>query len=245
MHVEPVRIPIPGLPRDLDGLRITQLSDIHFGPFLDRAQLRRAVAMANETRPHIIALTGDLITRRFDDLETCMAELSHLRAEAGVYGCHGNHEVYARCQEIATSLGEQYGMRFLRGQATTLRFGDALLNLAGFDYQRMDTYYLRGAERLRRPDALNIMLQHNPVAFPRSAEAGYALMLAGHTHGGQINVEILHENVNVARFYTPYVRGHYELGAAHLYVNSGLGTVAVPIRLGAPPEITLIQLCAA
>jgi predicted MPP superfamily phosphohydrolase len=244
LHVEPVRIPVRGLPRDLDGLRIAQLSDVHFGPFLGPAQLRHVVDMTNEARPHLVVLTGDLITRRNDDLHGCLKELRRLKADAGVYGCHGNHEIYARCQEQATRLGEGLGLHFLRGRSAVLKFGQAELNVVGFDYQPMHSFYLPGAERLRRSGAFNLMLQHNPVAFPRAAEAGYDLMLAGHTHGGQINIEILHENVNVARFYTPYVRGYYQLAGGQLYVSSGIGTVALPIRLGAPPEIPLIQLCA-
>lgn len=244
MEVAEVRLDIPGLPRDLDGLRIAQLSDIHFGPFFGASDLRRAVAMANATRPHLVVLTGDLITRRGDDVDGCLAELRRLRAEAGVYGCHGNHEYYAGTLDHTTHEGARFGMRFLRGEAEVLRFGSARLNLAGHDYQRMGSRYLPGVERLVEPGAFNLLLQHNPDVFPRAAAAGFQAVLSGHTHGGQINVEILDENVNVARFFTPYVRGRYEMGAGRLYVSSGLGTVGVPVRLGAPPEITLIKLCA-
>ena len=80
--------------------------------------------------------------------------------------------------------------------------------------------------------------------FPVAASQGYDLTIAGHTHGGQVNFEMLHQNVNVARYFTPYVRGLYRQGASAIYVSSGLGTIGVPVRLGAPPEISLIQLCA-
>lgn len=244
MAVAEVPLLIPGLPRDLDGLRIIQLSDIHFGPFFGREDLRRAVAMANETRPHLAVLTGDLITRRGDDVDGCLNELRHLRAEGGVYGCHGNHEYYAGTLDYTTLRGARLGMRFLRGESAVLPFGAARLNLAGHDYQRMGSRYLPGLERMVEPGALNLLLQHNPDVFPRAAQAGFQAVLSGHTHGGQINVEILDENVNVARFFTPFVRGRYDLGQRRLYVTCGLGTVGVPVRLGAPPEITLIKLCA-
>ncbi len=245
LHVEEVKLKVKDLPRDLDGLRIAQLTDIHFGPFFSREDLKRAVSMANESRPHIAVLTGDLITRRGDDLDGCLDILRGLQSEAGVYGCHGNHETYSGVLEYCTKKGEAYGFRFLRGRAETLRFGSAVVNLAGHDYQKMSHKYLPGLESMVRPGAVNILLQHNPDVFPRSAQAGFDVMLSGHTHGGQINVEILHENLNVARFFTPYVRGEYEIQGKRVYVSSGLGTIGVPVRLGAPPELTLIKLCAA
>jgi predicted MPP superfamily phosphohydrolase len=126
---------------------------------------------------------------------------------------------------------------------------------------------LAGIERLVRHDVPNILLSHNPNSFPRAAELGIELSLAGHTHGGQVRVEILDRRWNPARFLTPYVAGAYrrplyssarltddelssttldavELAAqpSTIYVNRGLGTIGVPIRLGVPPEITQITL---
>lgn len=236
---------LPGLPKDLDGLRIAQLTDIHFGAFFGPADLERAVAMANEWRPHVTVLTGDLITRFGDDLGGCLRILAKLKADAGILGCHGNHERYARQEASATREAARFGMRLLRQSNETLRFGQAKLNLAGFDYQSLGTKYLPGAESLIAPDALNVLLQHNPDVLPRAAEAGFALTLAGHTHGGQINLEVAGTAFNMAAIYTPYTRGLYHHKGSALYVSSGLGTVAVPVRLGAPPEVSLLRLCAA
>lgn len=237
-------IVIPGLPRDLDGLRIVQLSDIHYGPFFGAAELRRAVAMANETRAHIAVVTGDLITRVGDDLAGCVGLLKELRAEAGVFGCHGNHEKYAGVAEEATRLARRHGIAMLRSGRVVLRFGDARLNLAGVDYFGTGTRTLPFFAPLADRAACNVLLQHNPAHFPDAARAGFDLMLAGHTHGGQVNLPVLSQNINVARAFTQYVRGPYELGASRLYVSCGLGTVGVPVRLGAPPEVSLIRLCA-
>lgn len=237
-------IVIPGLPRDLDGLRIVQLTDIHFGPFFGASELRRAVAMANETRAHIAVVTGDLITRAGDDLAGCVDLLKELRAEAGVFGCHGNHEKYAGVAEAATRLARRHGIAMLRGGRVILRFGGARLNLAGVDYFGTGTRTLPFLAPLAERSACNVLLQHNPAHFPDAARAGFDLMLAGHTHGGQVNLPVLSENINVARAFTQYVRGPYELGASRLYVSCGLGTVGVPVRLGAPPEVSLIRLCA-
>lgn len=242
-----IDLPVAGLPKDLDGFRIAQLTDIHYGPFLGRRELERAVAMANETRPHLAVVTGDLITRRGDNLMECMRLVARLKAEAGVYGCHGNHETYAGALEAATVLGQSLGIRYLRYGAENLRIGSACIRLAGVDYQSLHArgHYLRRPARYQpAPGHFNILLSHNPDVFPRAAELGYDLTLAGHTHGGQVNVEILHEHLNVARFFTPYTYGLYRDGGSSIYVSAGLGTVAAPVRLGAPPEVTLIRLCA-
>jgi uncharacterized protein len=239
-----VKIEIPGLPKDLDGLRIAQLSDIHRSVFLSRKELDHAVAMANEARPNLTVVTGDLITRRGDPLDDCLDSLKALRSDAGIYGCHGNHEIYGQCMEYATAQGARRGMRFLRSAAEPLRFGSAELNLAGVDHQRISRPYLVGAEELVKPGVLNVLLSHNPDVFPVAAGKGFQLTLSGHTHGGQINVEILNDNLNLARFFTPYVLGVYRQGGAAIYVTPGLGTVGVPLRLGARPEVAVIRLCA-
>jgi predicted MPP superfamily phosphohydrolase len=93
------------------------------------------------------------------------------------------------------------------------------------------------------PGAFNVLLSHNPDVFRVAARQGYPLTISGHTHGGQVRTEILHEDLNVARFYTPYVDGVYREGAASIFVSRGIGTIGIPARIGAPPEVALIHLC--
>lgn len=244
LSLETYDLRIPGLPKDLDGLRIVQLTDIHLGRFLKRAELRRAVDMANETRAHLAVVTGDIITELGDPLEEGLDELGRLRADAGILGCHGNHEMYALSEGVASEHGAKVGIRFLRGASERLRFGGATLNVAGVDYQSTRAPYLVGAERLVDPAAVNLLLSHNPDVFPVAARQGFAVTLAGHTHGGQVNVEILRQHMNVARFFTPYTEGIYEQDGAVAFVNRGIGTIGVPVRIGAPPEVALLRLCA-
>jgi predicted MPP superfamily phosphohydrolase len=239
-----VDLPIANLPKELQGLRLVQLSDIHLSPFLNERDLARAVDMANEFRAHIALVTGDLITTARDPLDRCIAQLARLRAEAGVVGCLGNHEVYAQAEDITQERARRAGIEFLRRNTRVFKFGGKPLNIAGVDYQRMKGPYLDGAEDLVVPGMPNILLSHNPDVFPVAARKGFDATIGGHTHGGQISVEILHQNVSVARFYTPYVYGLYRLGSASAYVTRGIGTVGVPARLGAPPEVALIRLCA-
>jgi uncharacterized protein len=243
-RVSEVPVPIPNLPKDLDGLRIVQITDIHLSPFLSERELAAAIDMANETHASLALVTGDLITRRGDPLDACLRQLARLRAPAGVLGCLGNHEVYARAEDYVTTQGRRVGIEFLRLRSKLLRFGSATINFAGVDYQKMYSRYLAGAERLISPGAVNILLSHNPDVFPVAAAQGYDLTIAGHTHGGQVDFEILHQHVNVARYFTPYVRGLYRRDKSSIYVSTGLGTIGVPVRIGAPPEISVLRLCA-
>jgi predicted MPP superfamily phosphohydrolase len=240
--VREIDVPIPNLSPALDGLRLVQLSDIHLSAFLSERDLARVIDAANELRGHLVLVTGDLITAGGDPLDTCLHQIARLRADAGILGCMGNHEHYARAEEYAEQQGARLGIRFLRGAALPLRFGDAVLNVAGVDYQRTSERYLSGAERLVLPGAANLLLSHNPDVFPVAAEQGYDFMLAGHTHGGQVNVEIFNQSINAARFVTPYVYGLYRHGASTAYVTRGIGTIGIPTRIGAPPEIALLRL---
>jgi uncharacterized protein len=236
-------IAIAGLPEDLDGLRLVQITDIHLSPFLSERELARAVDMANETKAHLALMTGDMITTRHDPLDAGLRQIARLRSDAGIFCCMGNHEEYSGVQTYATEQGARLGLRFLRSQAAALRFGSTIFNLAGVDYQRLRRPYLVGAERLIRPGAFNVLLSHNPDVFPVAARQGYKLVVSGHTHGGQVRVEILREDLNIARFFTHYVDGLYQEGPASIFVSRGLGTIGVPARLGATPEVALLHLC--
>jgi predicted MPP superfamily phosphohydrolase len=243
-RVAEISVPIANLPKDLDGLRIVQITDIHLSPFMSEREFASAIDMANETRAHLALVTGDLITRPGDPLDACLNQLARLRADAGVLGCLGNHEIYARAENYVTERGRRIGIDFLRHQARQLRFGNATINFAGVDYQRMHSLYLEGAEKLILPGAVNVLLSHNPDVFPVAAAQGYDLTIAGHTHGGQVDIEILHQHMNVSRYFTPFVQGLYRRGNSSVYVSNGLGTIGVPVRLGAPPEVSVLRLCA-
>ena len=278
-HIRRVEIPTANLPPALDGMKIVQLSDIHLSGYMSRTDVRRAVDMANELGADLAVVTGDFITGASDPLADCVDEIRGLRAPLGIFGCNGNHEIYARAEDSSQNLFAQAGMKLLRHENVQLAFRGAHFNLLGVDYQRERT---PGGHRLQmlpdlapfvRRDMPNILLSHNPNTFNRAAELGIELSLAGHTHGGQIQVEILDHRLSPARFITDYIAGayfrplsmpatdnralkggnrsasnepptfsHAQPPLSVLYVNRGLGTVGAPVRLGVPPEITLITL---
>lgn len=243
-QIREIDLPVPGLHPDLEGLRIGQLSDLHVSPWLTVQELGRAVDMLNELKPHLTVVTGDLITQVGDPLDDTIRELSRLRADAGILGCLGNHEMYAKCQNYTTHNARPYGIGFLRNEARLLRWGNGVLNVVGVDYQRSERIrpYLLGAEKLVVPGASNLLLSHNPDVFPVAVRKGYDAVLSGHTHGGQVTVEIVNQTLNFARFFTPYVAGLYRLEGRSCYVTAGIGTITVPVRIGARPEITLARL---
>jgi uncharacterized protein len=237
-----VEFAFPDLPASLDGIRIAQITDIHAGPYLGLKDVERVVAMANETKPHLTVVTGDLITQEGDPLEQTIDRLAALKADSGIWGCMGNHEDFTRSKGFTESYGRKLGIDFLRQRQESLRFGDATLNLSGVDYQWQTRPYLVKAGELIEPGAFNLLLSHNPDVFPKAAKLGYDLVLGGHTHGGQVTVEIVEQWVNAGHFFTPYVAGDYHIGNAALYVSRGIGTVNLPMRIGALPEITLVRL---
>jgi predicted MPP superfamily phosphohydrolase len=261
-----VEVPITDLPPSLDGMRIVQLSDLHIGDFMPRAAIRRAVDIANTLQADLAVVTGDVINDAHDPLEDCIAELSRLRAPLGIWGCHGNHERSAGVEARAQALFRRYGMRILRQQCAEVSWRGGTFNLMGVDDQRDhrrsgdQTPMLHGIEALVRQDMPNILLSHNPDTFERAAALGIQLSLAGHTHGGQIRFALGNRQWSPASFITPFVAGLYRLPLGHaahtagaedisrrppfafLYVNSGLGTFGLPVRLGVPPEITLLTL---
>jgi predicted MPP superfamily phosphohydrolase len=279
---------IPNLPEGLDGLRILQLTDVHASAYMPIKEVRRVAGMASELGADLVFHTGDFITSRGDPLDESVAELARVRGRYASFGCLGNHEIYADVEDYTAELFHRAGVRILRGENAQLEVRGARLNVIGVDYQRhrrglgperSKKYFLVGVEKLVRSDAFNILLTHNPNPFVRAAELGIALSLAGHTHGGQVQVEILNRRWAPARFITPFVAGLYlhpsgagsssrvaGLGPAHrspgppageagsdrdeggspatafLYVSRGIGTIAAPIRLNVPPEITLLTL---
>jgi predicted MPP superfamily phosphohydrolase len=242
-QVKEIDLPVPNLHPDLEGLRIGQLSDLHVSPWLSVRDLGRAVDMLNERKPNLTVVTGDVITQIGDPLDAAIRELGRLRADAGILGCMGNHERYARCEGYETREAAKYGIDMLRHRSRVLRWGNGVLNVAGVDHQSVrERDYLIGAEKLVIPGAANLLLSHNPDVFPVAVKQGYDAVLSGHTHGGQVTVEILNQTLNFARFVTPFVAGLYRLQGRSCYVTTGLGTIALPVRIGAPPEITVVRL---
>ncbi len=240
------------LPKAFHGFRIAQVSDLHIGPFMTAEEIRKVVEITNRLRPDLTALTGDFITWDPGTQEAVVDVLSNLKAPFGVFGCLGNHEMWTGTEESITRLFTQKGIRILRQARAPIAVEGETLQLLGVDFQtrgRMGSHgeglvqdYLPGVQKLMQPESVHILLSHNPNSFDRAAQLGIDLTLAGHTHGGQVALEFVHRNISPSRLITDYVKGWFQKGGSQLYVNRGIGTIFVPIRLNAPPEITLFEL---
>jgi hypothetical protein len=246
------RIKLPRLPKAFDGFRIAQLSDIHVGPFMPSSDIRRIVAMVNQLKPDLVAMTGDFVTWEASPQGAVVEALSGLQAPFGIFGCMGNHERWAGVENSITRLFAAQGAKMLRHENAAIESAGERLNLIGVDYQTSAPFgpphegivsrYLEGVDSLMLPGAVNILLSHNPNTFDRAAELGIDLSLAGHTHGGQVALEYISRDLSPARLITAYVRGWFQKQGSQLYVNRGIGTIFSPVRIGSPPEITLYEL---
>jgi hypothetical protein len=246
------RIALARLPKAFEGFRIAQLSDFHISRFMTADEIRRCVTIANGLKADLVVLTGDYVTEDSPAEGAVVQALAGLRAPYGVFGCLGNHEIYTETEDSITRLFAAEGIRILRQERAPIQSRGEMLNLIGIDYQQarfsrdhdghLVDRYMAGSEELVMPGTVNILLNHNPNAFDRAAELGIDLMLTGHTHGGQLSLEFVHRDLSLARLETPYVSGWYEKAGAQLYVNRGIGTTGPPIRFGARPEITELEL---
>ncbi len=246
------RIALSRLPKGFQGFRIVQLSDFHISPFMTADEIRRCVAIANGLKGDLVALTGDYVADDPAAAAEVVQALAGLRAPYGVFGCLGNHEIYTETEDSITRLFAAGGIRILRQQRTPIESHGDALNLIGVDYQQrrssrdhdghMVDRYLEGSEKLVMPDMVNILLSHNPNSFDRAAELGIDLTLAGHSHGGQLALSFINRSLALVYPETPYVSGRYEKRGSQLYVNRGIGTTGPPIRIGARPEITVLEL---
>ncbi len=246
------RIRLRRLPKAFHGFRIAQLSDIHIGPFMSAEEIRKYVAATNRLKPDVVVLTGDFVTWDAATQVAVVKSLAGLKAPFGVFGCLGNHEIWTGTEASITRLFAQEGIQILRQQSELIELMGERLNLIGVDFQthsRLGTHragfvntYLAGIEALLIPDTANVLLCHNPNAFDRASALGVDLTLSGHTHGGQVALEFVHRNISPSTLITKYIKGWFQKDGAQLYVNRGIGTIGVPIRLNAPPEITLFEL---
>jgi predicted MPP superfamily phosphohydrolase len=250
LEIKPQPIRLARLPRAFEGFRICQLSDIHVGSFMPVEEIRKYVAIANSQKPDMVVLTGDFVTFDPATENAAVEALRGLRAPYGVWGSLGNHDAWAGVEESISELFRQAGVRILRSEGVSIAAHGESFQLLGVDFESPHRFgptpatphVLADIEGLLDPHRVKILLSHNPDTFPRAAELGIDLSLAGHTHGGQAALEFISPEIAPSRLVTPYVAGRFERNGAQLYVNRGIGTVFVPIRLGAPPELTVYTL---
>jgi hypothetical protein len=228
-------VPVAQLAPGLCGFKIVHLSDLHAGPFLGEGDLRDVVDATNALEPDVVVFTGDLITDHWSEALCVLPDLARLEARHGVFAVFGNHDYRGRREgQIATAYAE-HGIRFLRNEHVRIDTGDGVLAVVGIeDLEEAREVDLAAARRGLFGDELELVLCHNPAGAPALAESGCRVILAGHTHGGQV--------ANVATHGPPHPGVRLELGATTLIVSRGLGVIGFPLRVGAPSEIVVVRL---
>jgi predicted MPP superfamily phosphohydrolase len=245
--VRRVDVEVPGLAHEFDGLRIAQLSDLHIGPHTSRRFLRRIVTATRELAPDMIAVTGDLIDDRAEDVTSYASALGSLTAPLGVYMIPGNHDVYAGWEDVERALRAAELGTVLVNEARVLRRGDASIAVVGTgDPAGGRSGSSRAAPNVERalahvPDGATVIaFAHNPSLWPSLAARGVALTLSGHTHWGQFAVPTL--GWSLASPFLEHAMGAHIDQDALLYISPGTGYWGIPFRLGASPEVTLVTL---
>ncbi|MFE9724731.1 metallophosphoesterase [Streptomyces sp. NPDC005794] len=231
-----ITVPLAGLPRSAHGFRIAVVSDIHLGPILGRAHTRRIVDAINATNSDLVAVVGDLVDGSVADLGSAAEPLAGLEARHGSYFVTGNHEYFSGAAEWVDHVRE-LGLHPLE---------NARVEIAGFDLAGVND--VAGESEGQGPDfaralgdrdrsRASVLLAHQPVVIDEAVEYGVGLQLSGHTHGGQLWPGNL-----LAELANPTVAGYERYGDTQLYVSRGAGAWGPPVRVGAPSDITVVEL---
>jgi uncharacterized protein len=242
---------LPGLPEAFDGFRIVQLSDLHYGPYTGAHEIGAAVRHANALAPDTVVVTGDFVTSPWLEGATgspgavhyagsCARLLARLQAHDGVYACLGNHDAAVSSGAIAEALKTGH-LTVLRNQSRVIERGGARLWIAAVGdvlYDRPDMQ--KTLAGIPANDTV-VLLAHEPDYADVAARYPLALQLSGHSHGGQIRLPLLGATYLPA-LARKYPFGYYRVRNMHLYTSRGIGTIVLPLRFGAPPELTLFRL---
>jgi predicted MPP superfamily phosphohydrolase len=223
-------------------LTAVQLTDIHAGLYMTRDDLRRYAARISALRPDLFLLTGDYITNSMAYLPGCVEEMARVQTRYGTFATLGNHEHLWGDAPAARAAFERAGIPVLHNAHAVVRTPQGPLALVGIDDLQWGAPDLAAALRGLDPAIPALLLSHRPEIFPEAAAQGIRLTLAGHYHGGQIALPVPGGRLSLAHLRTPYPEGLYQRDGAHLYVSRGIGTTFTPVRLNAPPEITVIHL---
>ena len=239
-------VPILNLPDEFNGFSIALVSDIHSSVFMTLPTMQRYVAALNAMGADCIAVAGDFVNSMVEEVYPFAEAFSRLKAPHGVYGVLGNHDYYTRNVEAVAREVINCGIRLLVNERVMIQKGSDRLFLLGVDDTGSHDRAAQWFDRTSRGAAEGIpriLMCHRPYHFEQAAQRGIDLTLSGHTHGGQIVLGRFGNDVIApARVASPYVAGLYSIGSSRMYVSRGIGTVAIPVRINCPPEITKITL---
>ena len=239
-----VDVPIAALPLAWQGFTVAQISDVHVGPTIRQRYVRRIVDRVNTLQADVVAITGDLVDGRVNELAAQVAPLADLRSRHGTFFVTGNHEYYSGAHAWIEEL-RRLGLTVLLNEHVVIAAGDAgkplvLAGVTDFSAGHFDPAHRSDPARALAgapPEAVRVLLAHQPRSAAAAAEAGFDLQLSGHTHGGQFYPWNL-----FVRFQQPFTAGLHRWGALWVYTSRGTGYWGPPNRFGSPSEITCLRL---
>ncbi len=241
-------VELPKLSPVFDGLKIAQLSDIHAGSWHDSAPFQEARRLIMQEHPDIIVITGDFVNFHPEELKLIRVELEKLQADMGVFASLGNHDHYMKPtdHELLQSVVRNSGIQLLVNESHVFNRGGERLQLSAIDNTGLGQNFgdLPRALVGTHTEFPTILMAHDPTFWDREVRGKreIELMLSGHTHGGQVGMRILGQELSVAQLVYKQWAGMYRDKDQLLYVNRGLGTIGPPLRIGIPPEITMFTL---
>ena len=243
-RVREVPLELPNWPPELSGLRVALLADLHVGsPYNGMDKLREIVRRTNEAHPDVICLLGDYLKGRIPghwvSPKEMAPELGRLQAPLGVYAVLGNHD-RAYAGEVARSF-RRAGIAVVENQARRVTYHGSGLWIGGLSDFREARYDVRGTLRQVTDAAPVILITHNPDIFPE-IPAQVSLLLAGHTHGGQVVFPFIGALIVPSIYGNRYLKGHIEERGQHLFVTTGTGMSYLPVRFLVPPEVTILRI---
>jgi len=204
--------------------------------------MRRYARQVIALEPDLFVITGDFISNSMAFLPACVEEMARVRARFGTFATLGNHEhLWGNAGEVEAEFRRR-GIPVLTNAHTVVRTIEGPFAVAGIDDLQWGRPDLNAALRGLDGGIPTLLLSHRPEIFPDAAARGIALTLSGHYHGGQVTLRLPGGAVSLAHMRTPYPEGLYRIDTSHLYVSRGIGTTFTPVRLNAPPEVTVFQL---
>jgi uncharacterized protein len=245
---ESIQVRLTRLPKEFHGFRIAQITDIHFGPYMDQARLEQSVRLAQAFQPDLVALTGDFVSHPFHqrnglegarNAEPC-ADVFARWKEVPVIAVLGNHDHWNNADMVAGALAER-GIRVLRNQAEAVERGGQRLWVAGIDDALEGKADVpQSIAKVPRAEA-TILLAHEPDFADHAARFPIDLQLSGHSHGGQVRVPGVGAII-LPQMAHKYPSGLNRVGQLQVYTSRGIGVINPPVRLNCPPEVSLITL---
>jgi predicted MPP superfamily phosphohydrolase len=244
VHEEKVQI--DNWPVELSGLRIALIGDVHTGAwFIDDRKLQRIVELTNQQQPDLILLAGDfMVSNNWHghrvEPEVTAAALKNLKAPLGVYAVLGNHDWWYNGEKV-TKAFEQNGIRVLENDVAEIKWRDRSFWLAGLSDKWTQPQHVSETIAKAPAGATVVALTHNPDIFPQ-LPSSVPLLLAAHTHGGQVTFPLIGAAVVPSDFGQKYAAGHVYENGHHLFVTTGIGTSIMPVRFRVPPEIAVLTI---